>query len=55
MYIFGRNSCIAPDLEHSLTARCLQVMRQSQQVVGKASVGGAFELVDYNGKPFTDK
>ena len=32
-----------------------KVMQNSQQVAGKASVGGSFELVDTNGKPFTDK
>lgn len=32
-----------------------QVMSQSQEVVGKASVGGPFDLIDYNGKRFTDK
>ena len=36
-------------------AKLQKVMQNSQQVAGKASVGGAFELVDYNGKPFTDK
>jgi len=30
-------------------------MAQSQQVAGKAAVGGPFELIDYNGKPFSDK
>lgn len=33
----------------------LQVMVQSQQVVGKASVGGPFNLIDTSGKRFTDK
>jgi len=31
------------------------VTAQSQQVAGKAAVGGPFELVDYDGKPFSDK
>jgi len=33
----------------------LQVMAQSQQVAGKAAVGGPFQLTDYDGKPFSDK
>ncbi|GLC39769.1 hypothetical protein PLESTF_000884500 [Pleodorina starrii] len=32
-----------------------QVTAQSQQVVGKAAVGGPFELIDQDGKRFTDK
>ncbi len=30
-------------------------MSQSQQVAGKASVGGPFELTDYDGKAFTNR
>ncbi len=33
----------------------MQVMKQSQKVVGKASVGGPFELIDYDGRKFTDR
>lgn len=32
-----------------------RISQNSQQVVGKAAVGGAFELVDYDGKKFTEK
>lgn len=31
-----------------------QTMRQTQTVAGKASVGGPFELIDHDGKRFTD-
>ncbi|EFJ45772.1 hypothetical protein VOLCADRAFT_93834 [Volvox carteri f. nagariensis] len=32
-----------------------QVVAQSQQVVGKAAVGGPFDLIDQDGKRYTDK
>jgi protein SCO1/2 len=33
-----------------------KAMQTTQQVAGKASIGGgSFQLVDYNNKPFTDK
>ncbi|GIL93184.1 hypothetical protein Vretifemale_20581, partial [Volvox reticuliferus] len=32
-----------------------KVVSQSQQVVGKAAVGGPFDLIDQDGKRFTDK
>jgi len=36
------------------TEKLQEVMNQSQQVVGKASVGGPFSLTNQDGKPFTD-
>ncbi len=36
-------------------AKLQKVMQNSQQVAGKAAIGGEFKLVDHNGRAFTDR
>ncbi len=42
-------------VQHYKDRKLQEVVQQSQKVVGQASVGGPFTLIDQDGKPFTDR